>query len=371
MKKMKWMALLLSLALVFGLTACSSSSGSSDTSDDASADSSTSSETESSSVADVSELISAGDTITIICPYGVGGTADLVARQWAYVAGELYSDYNWIVENVTGGDGFTAAIQYAEEDVDTTDLLVYGYGVAYRHDLGTTYGTETVEFDRDSFYPIVSVDDRTWILYAEAGTTLEDVLAEAAEGTLKMSGGNPLSDPHLSLGSLLAEYGYSVTAIAYDGGAAQVKALTDGEVDVFMGTASAGMEYVEAGTIVPLLAFSEEAFEGFVDSDGNAITVPSVAGDDKSDVLDADIDFSGSILAAGGTIATRNGASDAWIDFITEVGEAVWASSDFTDWLGEQLLNVNPMYGDDCVTYIDNACVKALSAYELLSGTTE
>lgn len=364
----KILALILALAMMLSLAACSSSSDDDSSSSSDSSDSTESTEVESSDAA-LSDLISAGDTITIICPYGVGGTADLIARQWAYVAGELYSDYNWIVENVTGGDGFTAAIQYAEYDVDTTSLLVYGYGVAYRHDLGTTYGTETVEFDRDNFYPIVSIDDRTWILYAEAGTTLEDILELAAEGNLKMSGGNPLSDPHLSLGSLLANYGYSVTAIAYDGGAAQVKALNDGEVDVFVGTASAGMEYVEAGTLVPLLAFSDEAFEGFVDENGDAIYVPSVAGDDKAEELDPDIDFSGSILASGGTLACRTGASQEWIDFITEVGEAVWASSEFTDWLESQLLNVNPMYGDDCVDYINEACLKALDAYELLSGT--
>ena len=54
-----------------------------------------------------------------------------------------------------------------------------------------------------------------------------------------MSGGNPLSDPHLALGSLIAQEGGKTMVVPYDGGAAQKKGLTDGEVDVFVGTTQA------------------------------------------------------------------------------------------------------------------------------------
>ena len=52
-----------------------------------------------------------GQTVKIICPYGVGGTADAIARKYALVANN-HSDYNFIVENMTGGDGFQAANWY-------------------------------------------------------------------------------------------------------------------------------------------------------------------------------------------------------------------------------------------------------------------
>ena len=211
-----------------------------------------------------------GSTIKIVCPYGVGGTADSIARKWALVANN-HSDYNFIVENMTGGDGFQAANWYTDQDPSTTDLLVYGFGVAYRHDLGKQYQTEVVDFDRNDIYPVADIDDRTWIVYAKTGTTLADILDKAKNGGIKMSGGNPLSDPHLALGSLLALDGGTVMTVPYDGGAAQKKGLTDGEVDVFVGTTQAAIEDVEAGTITPILAFSETAFEGFKGPDG-AIT---------------------------------------------------------------------------------------------------
>ena len=74
-----------------------------------------------------------------------------------------------------------------------------------------------------------------------------------------------------------AQEGGKTMVVPYDGGAAQKKGLTDGEVDVFVGTTQAGQEDVEAGTMIPVLAFSDKAFEGFTGPDG-PITVPSVAG---------------------------------------------------------------------------------------------
>ncbi len=47
--------------------------------------------------------------------------------------------------------------------------------------------------------------------------------------------------------------------------------------------------------MIPVLAFSDKAFEGFTGPDG-PITVPSVAGEAKDPALDAGKDYSGSIL---------------------------------------------------------------------------
>ena len=168
----------------------------------------------------------AAQTVKIICGYGVGGTADLVARQFANTANNLQSDYNFIVQNMTGGDGFAAATFFTEEKPDTMDLLVFGYGLCYRHDLGKKYGTEEVDFDRAKAKPIGTIDDRTWILYTTHDQTLASILEKAKTSFIKMSGGNPLSDCHLELGSLIALQGGRVRVVPYDGGAAQKKGLT-------------------------------------------------------------------------------------------------------------------------------------------------
>lgn len=307
-----------------------------------------------------------GETIKIVCPYGVGGTADAIARKYALVANK-HSNYNFIVENMTGGDGFQAANWYTDQDPSTRDLLVYGFGVAYRHDLGKKYQTEVVDFDRNDIYPVADVDDRTWILYAKTGNTLADVLDKAKNGGIKMSGGNPLSDPHLALGSLLAMEGGKVMTVPYDGGAAQKKGLTDGEVDVFVGTTQAALEDVEAGTITPILAFSDTVFEGFKTPDG-AITVPGIAGEGMAPELDPSKDYTGSILPAGGYIAVRTGADQAWIDEIVQISKYVWADPEYADWIGEIMLNKRELYDADAKAFLEDGCAKAVAAFELLSG---
>lgn len=309
--------------------------------------------------------VTGGEVIKIICPYGVGGTADAIARKYALVAGKLYPEYNFIVENMTGGDGFAAATYYTELNASTKELLVYGYGVAYRHDVGVKYDTEVVDFDRSQIYPIASIDDRTWILYAKPGVTLDSLIEKSKTDGIKMSGGNPLSDPHLALGSLIAREGGKVMVVPYDGGAIQKKGLTDGEVDAFVGTTQAGQDDVEAGTIVPILAFSESAFEGFTGPDGT-ITVPGIAGESKDPSLTADVDHTGSILPAGGFIATRVGADREWVDKVVDISEAVWADDEYTSWIADILLNKFEVYGEDADKYLEEACQKAIAAFETL-----
>ncbi len=353
----KTLALLLACAMLLVFAACSSPAPASAPAD-ANAAGGAAEQTVTSNAS--------GGVIKVICPYGVGGTADAIARKYALVAGKVRPEYDFIVENMTGGDGFAAASYYTEADASTKELLVYGYGVAYRHDLGVAYETEVVDFDRSKIYPVATVDDRTWILYSTPGVTMADIIAQSTAEGVKMSGGNPLSDPHLALGSLLALGGGKVMVVPYDGGANQKKALTDGEVDVFVGTTQAGQEEVEAGTITPILAFSETPFEGFVSPSG-PITVPCIAGDGMDPALDPSVDYTISILPAGGFIATRVGADQAWIDELVQISKDVWADPEYSDWINSILLNKLEIYGADAQAHLEDACAKAINAFDTLS----
>jgi len=304
-------------------------------------------------------------TIRIIAPYGVGGTADAIARRYAAVAGNHFPQFNFIVENMTGGDGFLGADFFAGSSPDTTDLFVLGYGVAYRHDIGREHGTEEVIFDRHAIQPIAVIDDRTWIVYANPGVSVSDIIEMGNNNRVRMSGGNPLSDPHLAFGSLLAAEGGDVIVVPYDGGAMQRQALINNEVDVFVGTTQAGMEEVAAGLIVPILAISENEFGGFVTPEGSII-VPAVAGPNRAEGLSQD--HVGSILPAGGFITVRRGADQAWVDLHTDIARAVWADPEFYEWMGEILLNHLELYGDDAEAFLEEAASRAMAAFEMLMG---
>lgn len=293
-----------------------------------------------------------GETIKIICPYGVGGTADIVARKYGQVANQTQKKYNFIVENMTGGDGFAAATYFADDSTSVAkELLVFGYGVCYRHDLGKEFGTEEVDFDRDAMYPIGTIDDRTWIVYTTPDQTLASILEKAKNGGIKMSGGNPLSDCHLSWGSLIAMEGGKVSVVPYDGGANQKKGLTDGE----------------AGTLIPILAMNDRAFEGFVTPSGS-ITVPTCAGDSKAPELNPANDYESCILPAGGVLAAHKGADQTFIDEMIEITKDVWNEPEFNEWIASILLNRFEVYGDEAEAFINEACEKSINAYKNLSG---
>lgn len=156
-------------------------------------------------------------------------------------------------------------------------------------------------------------------------------------------------------------------AVPYDGGVAQKKGLTDGEVDVFVGTTQAVKDEVEAGTLIPILAFSDQPFEGFVGPDG-PISVPTVAGGSKTPELDPNIDFSGCVLRSDGFIATRTSADQAWIDELTQITKDVWAAPEFSDWIAEVLMDKHEVYGVDAQAEVEEASKKCLTAFETLSG---
>ncbi len=354
--KKRLTALALAAAMIVSLVACG---GSKPAAPAANGGSEPAAETEAPS--------NGGENVKIICGYGVGGTADLLARKYAQVANEIQSDYNFIVENMTGGDGFAAASFFADEDAATKDLLVFGYGLCYRHDNGKQFGLEEVDFDRAMMAPVGTVDDRTWIVYAAPDQTLAGILEKANGEGIKMSGGNPLSDCHLEVGSMMAILGAKTPQVVpYDGGANQKKALMDGEVDIFVGTTQAGKEEVEAGQLIPILAISDKAFEGFVTPDG-PVTVPTVCGDAKAPELPADKDFSSCILPAGGTLATHAGAPEDFTNAMTDIMKNVWASEAFYGWIESVMLNKFELYGEDAAAFIDDACAKATAAFELMS----
>lgn len=361
--KKRLVCLVLALVMVLALAACGSAAA-------PAASSAPAAPAATAEAAPEKPASGGATTVKIICPYGAGGIADLVGRKYAEVANKVQSDYTFVVENMTGGDGFAANTFFSEEDPATKDLLVIGYGACYRHDGGKKYGTEEVDFDIDKNVPFATIDDRTWILYAKPGTTLADVLALAQSGTVKMSGGNPLSDPHLALGILVNAEGGKVQVVPYDGGAEQRKGLTDGEVDVFVGGALAGASDVEAGNIVPILAFSDKPFEGFVGPNG-PITVPCVVGEGKAPELNPDNDYSPCILPAGGGLATHEGCDEAFRNDMIEVAKLVWADDEYAGWITSSavLLNNFQLYGDECVDFYKNvARVKGMAAYDILVG---
>nr|MCR4628002.1 hypothetical protein [Clostridium sp.] len=92
-------------AMTAALAACGSSAGSKTTTAAAESKAAeTTAAAESKEESKEAAAAGSGKTVKIICPYGVGGTADIIGRKYAEVATKLHPEYNFIVEQQTGGD---------------------------------------------------------------------------------------------------------------------------------------------------------------------------------------------------------------------------------------------------------------------------
>jgi tripartite-type tricarboxylate transporter receptor subunit TctC len=294
------------------------------------------------------------ETVKIIIPYGAGGTHDVVSRRFAEV-GSRYTNAPIIVENVTGGDGIVAAIQFTRKPDDVQELLCTSYGKYYQK----VVRGDQIQLDLDEIRPIGTFDDRSYILYVRSDAPFQDIdalIAESKRREIVLSAGAVGADAHLAFGGLIKAAGGESTIASYEGGAQQIAALLNGEADVFVGTSQVGMQYVNNGSVVPILNFTGKDYTGF-----DGIVVPNVV----------DAGYPGSAITGGGFLSVRAGASEQVAQDVEELIRKVWADPDFRDWTEDLGLNVFELYGDELDAHIVEATENARAAAISLGLITE
>ena len=198
--------------------------------------------------------------VTMVMPYGSGGTSDIVGRKFAEIANK-YIKRAIVVVNKTGGDGAVAATTFTAEDPNTNDILFTSLGQFYASNIKANMG-----FDMANVTVVSQLYITNWILYVRANsdmTTVNDLVAASKKRVLKISCGGQGTDGHLSSSGWLAAAGGKAEPIMYDGGAAQLAALLSGDVDCFIGNANLGLQYVEKGELIPVICFGNTDFTGF------------------------------------------------------------------------------------------------------------
>lgn len=285
------------------------------------------------------------ETVKIIIPYGAGGTHDVVSRRFAEV-GSRYTNAPIIVENVTGGDGIIAAIQFTRKADDVRELLCTSYGKYYQK----IVRGDQIRLDLDEIRPIGVFDDRSYILYVRSDSdfqNLDELIAESRRREIILSAGAVGADAHLAFGGMIMAAGGQSAIASYEGGARQIAALLNQEADVFVGTSQVGMQYVQNGDVLPIATFTPRDYTGF-----DGIVVPNIV----------DAGYPGSAVTGGGFLSVRAGASERTARDVEKLIRQVWADPDFRDWTEDLGLNVLELYGDDLSAHIEAAAENARTA---------
>ncbi len=197
--------------------------------------------------------------VTLVVPYGAGGTADLAARQLA-VQLKKHLNVPVTVVNQGGASGSIGAKYVLDAPPD-------GYTLLFSADsLGTqrVMGISAISYhDFTPISPIVN-DPKVIVVagnspYASVQDLLKDI--KARPGKVKMSYTGPGGSGHVQ-SLILQRFGYEAANIAYAGGADAIVAVLGNQVDFTNANYSTVTGYAASGDLKLLAVSSARRLPG-------------------------------------------------------------------------------------------------------------
>lgn len=258
MKKTRITAMLLSLCMIFMLTACNTAGN----------PSTSSPETQESENAQATDDLQGypNNTVTIICPYTAGGGTDLIARTMADWFGKQWG-VSVIVEDKEGGSGAVGMSACATAKADGYTVILTALAAAT-----ITPQLNDVGYTDKEFAPIAQVTEMVTALCvnSESGiTTIEELIAAGEENYGVMTYGttgassfqNVLTQNFMSL---IGKEGL-FSHVPFDGGAAAITATVGGQTDIVVAQIPDLQSYIDAGNLNCLMVFASERAESLPD----------------------------------------------------------------------------------------------------------
>ncbi len=232
-------------------------------------------ETEAATEAAGSELVATADyptkPLTMIIPYGAGGTTDIWGRKLAAML-EKYLGQSITVTNQGGASGSIGSQFVKEQPSDGYTLLVCA------ESMGTYRTMNICDLGYDDFTvisPLVG-DPKVLVVGKDSKyNTLEELLDDikANPGKITMSHSGPGGSGH-NQGLVLGELGYEVAMTSFDSGNDALLGVIGGQVDFTNPNISTLGGYIESGDVKPLAVFASERMEAYPDIPAFTETVP-------------------------------------------------------------------------------------------------
>lgn len=263
MKLKSILLLMLAFCLVFSMTACTSN----EPAPSDNADSSTASQ-------ETPKTDYPQKAITMIIPYGAGGTTDLTGRQLA-IQMEKFLGKSITVVNQGGASGAVGAKTVLDANPD-------GYTILYTAEsLGTQRVMGLSEMSYNDFSPImVTVNDPKVIVVSKDSKykTLQELVDDmkARPGKVKMSYTGPGGSGHVQ-SLIYNKMGLDMALTAYAGGSECIVAVLGGQVDFTNSNFSTVTGYIESGDLRLLGVSATERLEKYPDVPTLAEVIPESA----------------------------------------------------------------------------------------------
>lgn len=237
----KLLAALLAGFLALGLAACG---GGSTTAATAAAGAEKPAET--TAAAEEKKVDYPTKAITMIIPYGAGGTTDLAGRQLA-IALEKQLGQSIIVENMGGASGSVGAQAALDADADGYTVLMTAESLGTQRVMGIS------EMSYADFAPIspIANDPKVMVVAKDSKyNTIQELLDDikANPGKIQMSYTGPGGSGHVQ-SLILNKFGYEPALTAYTGGADCITAVLGGQVAFTNSNYATVASYLKSGDL--------------------------------------------------------------------------------------------------------------------------
>ncbi|MBM1816327.1 tripartite tricarboxylate transporter substrate binding protein [Pseudosulfitobacter pseudonitzschiae] len=185
-------------------------------------------------------------TIELTIPAGAGGGTDTSARKLALLLEEKLGTSIAIL-NVGGGGGSVGASQFMQAKPDG-----YALFATWNSPLTTVPQVQDVAYSLDSFTPIASTSETAYTLCVKTdfpATTGAEFLAELEANPGKYTYGNDGIGGTMQLAAerIFQAKGIDAVAIPFGGAGETLQNFLGGHVDIYGGSISTVLPYVESG----------------------------------------------------------------------------------------------------------------------------
>ncbi len=186
--------------------------------------------------------------IRMLVPFAPGGAVDTTARVLAQ-AMQQRANWQFVVENRPGGNGFIATTAVAKAPADGYTLLMAHTGEFAVNP--ALFDNIPYELERD-FAPITMVSDAPMLYLAKAQAPFNNFrelidAAKAKPGSITFGSAGNGSINHLAGEWLAQAAGIQLTHVPYKGGAPAAAAVAAGDVDLGVMAVPGAMPHMKSG----------------------------------------------------------------------------------------------------------------------------
>ena len=211
-------------------------------------------------------VLAQGQLVKVVVPYAPGGNIDVIGRIYAKRMAELFKE-NWIVENVSGGNGTIGTHSVAKAAPDGRTLLFTAdvHSVAPLVIKNVPYDplTDFVAIARVAEAPLIFIANPAKVRARNLAELAADIRANPTQYSFAISGLG--SSPHLAATAFRARVNADVLLVPYRGTGPAVNDVAGGQVTMMLVTPLAAMQLVRGGRLRALAVTAPRRFDGAPD----------------------------------------------------------------------------------------------------------